>query len=72
MKEDNYEVAGALRLPLGGINGYHHVRGGQGRKQDKFQGLTPKKTAAHRTKLCDTAREAALAPRGSSRAGWKE
>ena len=52
------EVAGQ-RLPLGGINGYLGVRGKQGRKRDKFQGVTPKKR--HRTKLCDTPLEAAVA-----------
>ena len=52
------EVAGQ-RLPLGGMNGYLGVRGKQGRKRDKFQGVTPKKR--HRTKLCDTPLEAAVA-----------
>ena len=50
------EVAGR-RLPLGGVNGYLGVRGKQGRKRDKFQGITPKKQ--HRTQLCDTPLEAA-------------
>ena len=35
------------------------VRGKQGRKKDKFQGVTPKKT--HRTQHFDTAQEAAIA-----------
>ena len=52
------EVAGQ-RLPLGGMNGYAGVRGKQGRKKDKFQGVTPKKQ--HRTRLCDTPLEAAIA-----------
>ena len=52
------EVAGR-RLPLGGVNGYLGVRGKQGRKRDKFQGITPKKQ--HRTQLCDTPLEAAIA-----------
>ena len=52
------EVAGQ-RLPLGGANGYLGVRGKQGRKKDKFQGITPRKQ--HRTKLFDTALEAAMA-----------
>ena len=30
------EAVGALRLPLGGVNGYIGVRGKQGRKKDKF------------------------------------
>ena len=52
------EVAGH-RLPLGGMNGYAGVRGKQGRKKDKFQGVTPQKQ--HRTRLCDTPLEAAIA-----------
>ena len=51
--------AGGHRLPLGGVNGYLHVRGKQGKKKDKFQGVTPKKN--HRTKLFGTALEAAIA-----------
>ena len=58
-QQDNVEAVGALRLPLGGINGYVGVRGKQGRKKDKFQGTTPTKT--RRTKHCKTAREAAVA-----------
>ena len=54
-----FEEAGGQRLPLGGRNGYLGVRGGQGRKKDKFQGTTPKKT--HRTGHHDTALEAAIA-----------
>ena len=41
------------------LNGYCGVRGKQGRKKDKFQGVTPKKQ--HRTALFDTALEAAIA-----------
>ena len=52
------EVAGH-RLPLGGINGYRGVRGGQGRSKKQYQGVTPKKR--HRTKLFDAAQEAAIA-----------
>ena len=52
------EVDG-LRLPLGGVNGYFGVRGRQGRKQNKFQGVTPRKT--HRTEPKDTPKEAAIA-----------
>jgi hypothetical protein len=54
-----FEEAGGQRLPLGGKHGYLGVRGGQGRKKDKFQGTTPKKT--HRTGHHDTALEAAIA-----------
>ena len=57
--EDRVEVVGALRLPLGGLNGYLGVRGKQGRKQDKYQGTTPNKT--RRTKLFLTPRDAAVA-----------
>ena len=32
LKRDKVEVAGALRLPLGGVNGYVGVRGKQGKK----------------------------------------
>ena len=59
MAEDNIEVVGTLRLPLGGLNGYMNVRGKQGRKKDKFQGCTPNKT--RRTSLYNTPREAAVA-----------
>ena len=59
LKRDKVEVAGALRLPLGGVNGYVGVRGKQGYKKNQFQGTTPRKT--RRTKLCNTPREAAVA-----------
>ena len=52
------EGFGGLNLPLGGKNGYHGVRGGQGSKRDRYQGCTPRKT--HFTKLYDTAHEAAI------------
>jgi hypothetical protein len=55
-REPRVEVAGGQRLPLGGLNG---VRGKQGRKKNKFQGITPKKQ--HRTGLYDHAQEAAIA-----------
>ena len=58
-REARVEVAGGQRLPLGGINGYLGVRGKQGKKKNKFQGVTPKKQ--HRTRLFDTAKEAAIA-----------
>ena len=54
-----FEEAGGQRLPLGGRNGYLGVRGGQGRKKDKYQGTTPQKR--HRTKHYNTALEAAIA-----------
>ena len=54
-----FEEVGGRRLPLGGVNGYRGVRGGQGRKQNKYQGVTPKKK--HRTAHFDTALEAAIA-----------
>ena len=57
--DDQVEAVGALRLPLGGLNGYQHVRGRQGRNKDKYQGISPKKTTF--TKLHNTPREAALA-----------
>ena len=38
-----FEEAGGLRLPLGGRNGYLHVRGKQGKNKDKYQGVTPRK-----------------------------
>ena len=56
---DTVELVGALRLPLGGVNGYKHVRGKQGRAKDLFQGTTPRKS--RRTALFGTAREAAIA-----------
>ena len=59
LNRDNVEAVGALRLPLGGVNGYVGVRSRQGHKKDKFQGTTPTKT--RRTKLFGTAREAAVA-----------
>ena len=58
-QQDNVEAIGALRLPLGGINGYVGVRDKQGHKEDKFYGTTPTKTG--RTKHFTTAREAAAA-----------
>ena len=58
-REPRVELAGGQRLPLGGLNGYAGVRGKQGRKKNKFQGVTPRKQ--HRTGLFDTAQEAALA-----------
>ena len=54
-----FEEVGGRRLPLGGVNGYLNVRGKQGRKEDKFQGISPKKQ--HRTGHYDTAQEAAIA-----------
>jgi hypothetical protein len=54
-----FEEAGGQRLPLGGKHGYLGVRGGQGRKKDKYQGTTPQKR--HRTGHFDTPLEAAIA-----------
>ena len=54
-----FEEAGGRRLPLGGLNGYVGVRGKQGKKKNKFQGITPKKK--HRTGYFDNAKEAAVA-----------
>ena len=73
-REPRFELAGGQRLPLGGLNGYAGVRGKQGRKKDKFQGATPRKK--HRTRLFDTAQEAARlrsrsSARTSSSACWR-
>ena len=54
-----FEEVGGRRLPLGGENGYLHVRGKQGKKRNKYQGISPKKKT--RTGHYDTALEAALA-----------
>ena len=54
-----FEEVDGLRLPLGGVNGYLGVRGRQGRKKNKFQGVTPRKQ--HRTGPKDTPKEAAVA-----------
>ena len=58
-QQRQFEVAGGRRLPLGGANGYLNVRGKQGHKKNKFQGISPRK--GHRTGLFDTAQEAAIA-----------
>lgn len=58
-KEVPVERFGNRLLPLGGANRYKGVRGKQGRKRDKYQGCTPRKT--HFTGLYDTALEAAVA-----------
>ena len=57
--QPRFEEAAGQRLPLGGINGYAGVRGKQGKKRDKFEGVTPRKR--HRTRHFNTAKEAALA-----------
>ena len=54
-----FEEVDGLRVPLGGKNGYKGVRGKQGRKKNKFQGMTPRKT--HRTGPHETPKEAAVA-----------
>ena len=53
------ERFGNTLLPLGGKSGYQGVRGKQGKKRNKFQGYTPKKT--HFTRLHPSAQEAAVA-----------
>ena len=53
------ERFGNALLPLGGKYDYKGVRGKQGKKRDKFQGYTPKKT--HLTGLYDSAVGAAVA-----------
>ena len=58
-RQQLFEVAGGQRLPFGGLNRYAGVRGKQGKKNNKYQGTTPKKK--HRTKLFDTPMEAAIA-----------
>ena len=54
-----FEEVGGQRLPLGGVNRYMHVRGKQGKKRNKFQGVSPGKGTW--TGLFDTALEAAIA-----------
>ena len=58
-RQQLFEEAGGQRLPLGILNRYAGVRGKQGKKNNKYQGTTPKKK--HRTKLFDTPMEAARA-----------
>ena len=59
-RQPRFEEVDGLRVaPLGGVNGYLGVRGKQGRKKDKFQGVTPRKT--HRTGPKITPKEAAVA-----------
>ena len=57
--QPRFEEAAGQRLPLGGVNGYVGVRGKQGKKKNKFQGVTPKKK--HRTGYFGNAKEAAIA-----------
>ena len=54
-----FEDVEGVRVERGGKHGYKHVRGGQGRSKNKFQGVSPKKT--NRTDLFDSPREAAVA-----------
>ena len=54
-----FEELDGLRVPLGGVNGYEGVRGKQGRKKNKYQGVTPRKQ--HRTGPYETPKEAAVA-----------
>ena len=58
-RQPRFEEAAGQRLPLGGVNGYVGVRGKQGKKKNKFQGVTPRKK--HRTGYFDHAKEAAVA-----------
>ena len=57
--QPRFEEVDGLRVPLGGVNGYKGVRGKQGRKKNKYQGVTPRKQ--HRTGPKDTPKEAAVA-----------
>ena len=57
--QPRFEELDGLRVPLGGVNGYKGVRGKQGRKKNKYQGVTPRKT--HRTGPHETPKEAAVA-----------
>ena len=54
-----FEDVKGVRVERGGKHGYRHVRGGQGRSKNKFQGVSPKKT--NRTNLFDSPQEAAVA-----------
>ena len=58
-KQPRFEEVDGLRMPLGGMNGYVGVRGKQGRKKNKYQGVTPRKQ--HRTGPYETPKEAAVA-----------
>lgn len=57
--QSRFEEVGGHRLPLGGVNGYAHVRAKQGKKRNKFQGISPGKKTL--TGHFDTALEAAVA-----------
>jgi hypothetical protein len=54
-----FELVDGVRLERGGKHGYKHVRGGQGRAKNMFQGVTPQKR--HRTSLYTAPKEAAVA-----------
>ena len=58
-RQPRFEEVDGLRVPLGGKNGYKGVRGKQGRKKNKYQGVTPRKK--HRTGPYETPKEAAVA-----------
>ena len=58
-RQPRFEEVDGLRVPLGGVNGYKGVRGKQGRKKNKYQGVTPRKK--HRTGPHETPKEAAVA-----------
>ena len=57
--QPQFQEVNGLRVPLGGVNGYKGVRGKQGRKKNKYQGLMPRKK--HRTGPKKTAKAAAVA-----------
>ena len=57
--QPRFEEVDGLRVPLGGVNGYKGVRGKQGRKKNKYQGVTPRKKYCTVPK--DTTKEAAVA-----------
>ena len=54
-----FENVGGVCVERGGEHGYKHVRGGQGRGKNMYQGYTPQKV--HRTAHFVSAQEAAVA-----------
>jgi hypothetical protein len=54
-----FAVVDGVRVERGGKHGYKHVRGGQGRAKNMYQGVTPQKR--NRTSLYTTPQEAAVA-----------
>ena len=70
--QPRFEELDGLRVPLGGVNGYKGVRGKQGRKKNKFQGVTPRKQ--HRTgpeEHPEGGRGGPRAPAARCRAGYR-